>query len=48
MRSFGSTTLQLNPAVIGCDVAEFEDAVEQGATRPRPGSIAGRSSTASA
>jgi DNA-binding SARP family transcriptional activator len=26
----GSTTLQLNPAVIGCDVAEFEDAVEQG------------------
>jgi DNA-binding SARP family transcriptional activator len=26
----GSTTLQLNPALIGCDVAEFEDAVEQG------------------
>ena len=26
----GSSTLQLNPAVIGCDVAEFDDAVEQG------------------
>lgn len=26
----GTTTLQLNPEVIGCDVAEFEDAVEQG------------------
>ena len=27
----GSTTLQLNPELITCDVAEFEEAVEQGA-----------------